>query len=337
MVYHSYGLETLAVVESLKRFKIYVTGVHVKVVTDYPDDEDAFAGKGKTVAITVDEEQVKDIIPKAKLDVRRNINCDSFSEYALNCTMSAAMMYNSNKKSPPLPAKIDEWCSAVKYLTNCALEWNLDCRDVTDSHFNEESINGHSYVVNNICDDKGFVEQYTDLAECVKGTSDQWEVCYTTFKNLVDGLKKNTTSEWTHYETHFYLCCGRAKFRRCVLDVVFSRSDVCPQRKAVVLQKFSVIVSEGDVYQDCDFNMMYQNCPGGDPRPRANSVGGLGLTQYITDVSVDYDNAAERIALHPVLNIVCTTPPDLSNLSKQDSGIDERSVNIHKPDHWFCS
>lgn len=32
--YHSYELETLAVVESLKRFRIYLTGIHVKVVTD---------------------------------------------------------------------------------------------------------------------------------------------------------------------------------------------------------------------------------------------------------------------------------------------------------------
>lgn len=33
-VYHSYELETLAVVESLRRFRIYVTGIPVKVVTD---------------------------------------------------------------------------------------------------------------------------------------------------------------------------------------------------------------------------------------------------------------------------------------------------------------
>lgn len=34
MIYHSYELETLAVVESLKRFKIYITGIHFKVITD---------------------------------------------------------------------------------------------------------------------------------------------------------------------------------------------------------------------------------------------------------------------------------------------------------------
>lgn len=34
MHYHSYELETLAVVESLKRFRIYVTGIPVKVITD---------------------------------------------------------------------------------------------------------------------------------------------------------------------------------------------------------------------------------------------------------------------------------------------------------------
>lgn len=33
-IYHSYELETLAVVESLKRFRIYLTGIPVKVVTD---------------------------------------------------------------------------------------------------------------------------------------------------------------------------------------------------------------------------------------------------------------------------------------------------------------
>lgn len=34
MHYHSYELETLAVVESLKRFRIYVTGIPIKIVTD---------------------------------------------------------------------------------------------------------------------------------------------------------------------------------------------------------------------------------------------------------------------------------------------------------------
>lgn len=33
-VYHSYELETLAVVESLRRFRVYIVGMHVKVVTD---------------------------------------------------------------------------------------------------------------------------------------------------------------------------------------------------------------------------------------------------------------------------------------------------------------
>lgn len=32
--YHSYELETLAVVESLRRFRVYVSGLHIKVVTD---------------------------------------------------------------------------------------------------------------------------------------------------------------------------------------------------------------------------------------------------------------------------------------------------------------
>ncbi|KAF7278392.1 hypothetical protein GWI33_008430 [Rhynchophorus ferrugineus] len=34
-VYHSYELETLAVVESIKRFKIYLTGINFKIVTDW--------------------------------------------------------------------------------------------------------------------------------------------------------------------------------------------------------------------------------------------------------------------------------------------------------------
>lgn len=34
MIYHSYELETLAVVESLKRFEIYISGINFKVVTD---------------------------------------------------------------------------------------------------------------------------------------------------------------------------------------------------------------------------------------------------------------------------------------------------------------
>lgn len=33
-MYHSYELETLAVVESLRKFRIYVVGIHIKVVTD---------------------------------------------------------------------------------------------------------------------------------------------------------------------------------------------------------------------------------------------------------------------------------------------------------------
>lgn len=33
-VYHSYELETLAVVESLRRFRVYIVGMHVKIVTD---------------------------------------------------------------------------------------------------------------------------------------------------------------------------------------------------------------------------------------------------------------------------------------------------------------
>lgn len=34
LFYHSYELETLAVIESLKRFRIYLVGLPVKVITD---------------------------------------------------------------------------------------------------------------------------------------------------------------------------------------------------------------------------------------------------------------------------------------------------------------
>ena len=35
-VYHSYELETLALVETVKRFRVYLVGVHFKAVTDCP-------------------------------------------------------------------------------------------------------------------------------------------------------------------------------------------------------------------------------------------------------------------------------------------------------------
>ncbi|KAJ2944813.1 hypothetical protein O0L34_g1704 [Tuta absoluta] len=222
------------------------------------------------------DEPVEPQYPLEKRSIT-NINCEHFSAYASDCAMNAAAMYNSNKKSPPMPNKIHDWCRAIKYLTSCAMDWNTDCREVTDSHFNEESLNGHSYVVHNICEDKEFINRYMNTSECVANTSDQWEQCYTSFKSLVDGFKKNTTTDWTHYETHFYLCCGRAKFRRCVLDVAFNKTYNCSFHQAVTLQKFSVIVSEGDVYQDCDFNMIYNNCPGGDPRPPHNDLGLIQL------------------------------------------------------------
>ncbi|KAL0860433.1 hypothetical protein ABMA27_009822 [Loxostege sticticalis] len=203
---------------------------------------------------------------KDKIPLVKNINCEDFSNYALNCTVEAAIMYNSSRKSPPMPLKIGDWCKAIRHLTNCAIDWNSDCREVTESHFNEESIKGHMHVVDNVCDDEWFLSRYDDLPICIEATSDDWEACYSVFKQQVDE-QKNKTLEWTHFETHFYLCCARAQFRRCTLDSLFSSPSRCTHEQSTTLQKFSVIVSEGDVFQDCDFNMMYSNCPAGDPRP----------------------------------------------------------------------
>lgn len=40
----------------------------------------------------------------------KNINCDDFSKYALNCTLEAALIYNSSRMAPPYPSKISDWC-----------------------------------------------------------------------------------------------------------------------------------------------------------------------------------------------------------------------------------
>ncbi|KAJ8708415.1 hypothetical protein PYW07_010540 [Mythimna separata] len=211
---------------------------------------------------------------KEKMIVVKNINCDDFAKYAMNCTFEAALMYNSTKKSPPMPAKIGDWCKAIRHLTNCAIDWNADCKEVTESHFNEESVRGHMHVVNNICDDEWFLTRYDVLPGCIEAAGEAWECCYTDFKRLVDE-QKNTTHEWTHFDTHFHMCCARAQFRRCTLNSLFDMPDVCSYEQAVTLQKFSVIISEGDVFQDCDSNMMYTNCPGGDPRPSGKSLAKL--------------------------------------------------------------
>ncbi|XP_028175124.1 uncharacterized protein LOC114363566 [Ostrinia furnacalis] len=211
---------------------------------------------------------------KEKMVLMKNINCEDFSRYALNCTVEAAIVYNSSRKSPPMPAKVADWCKAIRHLTNCAIDWNSDCREVTENHFNEESIKGHIHVVDNICDDEWFLSRYDDLPMCIEATSDEWEACYSVFKQQVDE-QKNKTLEWTHFETHFYLCCARAQFRRCTLESLFSSHSKCTHEQSTTLQKFSVIVSEGDVFQDCDSNMMYANCPEGDPRPTKHHLSKL--------------------------------------------------------------
>ncbi|XP_068623978.1 uncharacterized protein [Battus philenor] len=222
-----------------------------------------------------------------KLVATKNINCEDFTNYAMNCTTQAAYIYNSTRTRPPMPSKISDWCSAIKHLTICASDWNTDCRDVSENHFYEESINGLNHVVNNVCNDDWFLSRYDTLPPCIESTEDAWEKCYTKFKHTVD-VKKNTTHEWTHYETHFYLCCARAQFRRCTLQSLLETTNKCSHVQAVILQKFSVIVSEGDVFQDCDFNVMYTNCPDGDPRPTEVLLSKLVLED-------DTENASNKI------------------------------------------
>ncbi|XP_072946287.1 uncharacterized protein [Epargyreus clarus] len=211
---------------------------------------------------------------KEKYISSQNLNCDDFSRFALNCTVEAAFIYNSTRISPPMPDKIGDWCRAIKHLVNCAIDWNAECKDITQDHFNEEGIKGHIHVIRSVCDDEWFLTRYMDLSACIENKASIWETCYSTFKDSVE-LEKNTTNEWTHYETHFNLCCARAKFRRCTLGSLFRLQANCSYENAVTLQKFSVIISEGAVYQDCDRNMMYSNCPGGDPRPSKNLLGKL--------------------------------------------------------------
>ncbi|RVE43719.1 hypothetical protein evm_011634 [Chilo suppressalis] len=251
---------------------------------NYYDDEETSKRKSFPKMEEVEFEPVNPL-PRDKdkmATAMKNLNCEEFSRYTLNCTLEAALEYNSSRKAPPMPAKINDWCKAIRHLTNCAIDWNSECRDVTESHFNEESIKGHMHVVDNVCDDEWFLSRYDDLPICIEATSDVWEACYSTFKLLVDE-QKNKSREWTHYETHFYMCCARAAFRRCTLDSLFS-TDKCSQEQAATLQKFSIIVSEGDVYQDCESNMMYANCPGGDPRPSTRQLNKLMAPDNKSDV-----------------------------------------------------
>ncbi|KAG6465700.1 hypothetical protein O3G_MSEX015332, partial [Manduca sexta] len=166
-------------VESFCRLKIWLY---------FPDLYDYEQSTSRSFAM--DDFDFEPMVPLAKdrekLTVTKNINCDDFSRYALNCTMEAAVIYNSSKKSPPMPAKIGDWCKAIRHLTSCAIDWNSDCKDVTESHFNEESIKGHMHVVTNVCDDEWFLTQYDNLPSCIEKSSDSWETCYTEFKNVVD-------------------------------------------------------------------------------------------------------------------------------------------------------
>ncbi|XP_052743269.1 uncharacterized protein LOC112045612 [Bicyclus anynana] len=226
----------------------------------------------------------------------KNINCDDFSSYAVDCRIDAALIYNSTRRTPPSPAKIYHWCRAIKHLTNCAIDWNADCKVVTDTLFNEESIKGHMHVVNSICDDEWFLIRYSDTEECIHNTADAWENCYFIFKHAIED-EKNTSYEWTHYEVHFNLCCARASFRRCTLESLFAFNTGCNYYQSSILQKYSVIVSEGDVYQDCDRDMMYKNCPGGDPRPSVTRLSHLMNSSRRTSATVGWHGHCLRIPM----------------------------------------
>ncbi|XP_013186676.2 uncharacterized protein LOC106131942 [Amyelois transitella] len=218
-----------------------------------------------------DYELVIPMKSKEKIKGVKDIDCMNFAQYATNCTTGAALIYNSARVTPPLPYKIQDWCKSIRHLTNCAIEWNTDCNESTDNFFNEDSIKGHMHVLDYICDDEWFLTRYRDMAICIEAASDQWQECYAAFKVIVEE-QKNITREWTHFETHFYLCCAQAQFRRCTLDFIFNMPTSCPYDQAVTLQKFSVIVSEGDVFQECDGNVMYSNCPNGDPTPNQDQL-----------------------------------------------------------------
>ncbi|XP_041972129.1 uncharacterized protein LOC121728088 [Aricia agestis] len=216
-----------------------------------------------------------------KISIAKYIECDNFRGYAARCRSDAALIYNSSRMSPPAPLKINDWCKAIKLLVKCATLWDASCADVTSRRFNAETVKGHAHVAYSICDNEVFVTQYKESLACIENSTSAWESCYATFDNVLEE-QKNNSLEWTHYEVHFVLCCARARFRRCTLNLLFS-SPHCTQEQAVVLQRFSAIVSEGAVYQDCDRNMMYENCPGGDPRPSERML--LRLTNGIPDAT----------------------------------------------------
>ncbi|KAG7296720.1 hypothetical protein JYU34_020604 [Plutella xylostella] len=252
----------------------------------------------KTEARYMNEDEEK---PSFKAD--EGINCDDFASYALNCTIEAALLYNSTRKSPPLPSKFFDWCRAIRLMTTCAIDWNNACKHVTESHFSHDSVKGHVHVLNNVCDDEPFAARYEDVWPCIENTIFEWEECYTNFKKEIDEQKSSSQS-WTHYDTHFKLCCARAQFRACTLDILFQKSK-CTQEEAVTLQKFSVIVSEGDVYQDCDQNVMYDNCPGGDPRPPRDLLLKLTETEETpsTDSGNGNRNAINLTSFYTVLSV----------------------------------
>ncbi|XP_063366984.1 uncharacterized protein LOC134655445 [Cydia amplana] len=173
---------------------------------------------------------------------------------------------------------------ALKQLATCEHDWNTDCKDVTEKNFNEFTIQGQLHVIDKVCHDDGFSVHYDMLLDkCIMAVSKDWTACFVNMKFHTD-LRKAATNNWAHYETHFYLCCERTRFRRCTLEVLLKFLHKCTSQQSILLQKFSTIISEGEVFQDCNFNMMYPKCPGGDPRPPTALVSKLMKDEYIHEL-----------------------------------------------------
>ncbi|XP_061705269.1 uncharacterized protein LOC133516378 [Cydia pomonella] len=214
-----------------------------------------------------------DTAPRIPLE-SKNILCDDFEEYASNCTFQAKKNYNSTI-TLPLPNELRNWCKALKQLASCEYDWNTDCQDVTEKKFNDFIIQGQLHVIDKVCHDDWFSANYDmPLYKCIMAVSKDWTTCFLNMKFHTD-QHKNATNNWAHYETHFYLCCEKTRFRRCTLEVLLNFPDKCTSQQSILLQKFSTIISEGEVFQDCNFNMMYPSCPGGDPRPPTALVSKL--------------------------------------------------------------
>ncbi|XP_063385980.1 uncharacterized protein LOC134672007 [Cydia fagiglandana] len=223
----------------------------------------------------------------------KNILCEDFEEYSGNCTYQAGKIYNSTIILP-LSNELRNWCKALKHLATCEYDWNTDCRDVTDKNFNEFTIDGQLHVIDKVCHNDRFSVHFDmPMDKCITAISKDWTTCFFNMKFHTD-QRKAATKNWAHYETHFYLCCEKTRFRRCTLEVLLNFADKCTSEQSILLQKFSTIISEGEVFQDCNFNMMYQKCPGGDPRPPTALVSQLMMNDESIQDLKDSASAAHR-------------------------------------------